>query len=49
MLRENASEEAIAEQTRNIFVTATLWEPLLIPVMILGFWFGYHRILDTIY
>jgi hypothetical protein len=49
MLREEASEEAIARETRHIFLTAALWEPLMIPVLALGFWLGYHRILETIY
>lgn len=49
MMRDNPSAEGVARETWRLYLTASLWEPLLIPILFLGFWLGYHRILESIY
>ena len=49
MLQNDSSTGGVAKETWRLCLTATLWEPLLIPLVFLGFWLGYHRILDSIY
>lgn len=49
ILQGNPSEEGIIQEARKMYVTALIAECLLIPVLVLGFYLGYHRILDSVY
>ena len=49
MLEENLAEDSIIRESWKMYVTALIIEPLLIPILFLGFWLGYHRILESIY
>lgn len=49
ILEEQPSEEGIVEEARKLCLFGLTAESLLIPILVLGFWLGYHRILDSIY
>jgi hypothetical protein len=49
LLQNDSSTGEVSKETWRLCLTATLWEPLLIPLVFLGFWLGYHRILESIY
>ena len=49
ILQGSPTEEDIIREARKMYLTALTAECLLIPILVLGFWLGYHRILDSIY
>jgi len=49
ILQGSPTEEGIIREARKMYLTALTAECLLIPILVLGFWLGYHRILDSIY
>lgn len=49
ILEEHPSEEGIVEEAGRLCLFGLTAESLLIPILVLGFWLGYHRVLDSIY